>query len=531
MLARVFAVDGDDHEGSRDHLESFVKSSTISVNLGSPTTWEMVLPSDLETRFGASVTTSATSRKRRESSRKQVSSSGSSLKYLIRTPPRANVGTGSPSSSLGSSASLSLSHGFSSFEPPVPYQDLLCWPSLEDFLVTAPEWANCSICSELFDEPVEWPGCEHIFCKSCVTRILNYGHRECPLCRGMLPNDCGFDDLPHSTRMSSAMLLLPARCRWGLETTRKKPVTPLPELGSAPSSSSAAVSISHSNSFDPLSSSFGSPSSSSSTSNMDLYMRNSAQSLQWEPREDGRGCPEIVPLSSLPEHHATCPYAPVRCLFPGCRYVQLRMDIESHQLQCPHQPATCPNCSGRFSKTSLPSHLQQCPEARITCDCGESMLRKALAEHTRVSCANAELACLYQRHGCSYRGMRSSLDNHLIQCPYHAMRGYIEQTELRFSEYDRTIERLESMILSMRTQLHSQNTRNSSRSAHPSMGSYATLGLSSIGSRSSMSSSQHSSSNIIHPSVGPVGHGPRSGRYWDDDAAGGDSDDEFSLHL
>lgn len=519
-------MEGPDQLGSKDHLESFIKPLAISPTRVSPPTWEMVLPSELENRFGASIFTSTSTRKNRISTTKPSSSSGTSLKYLIRTPPRANIGTGSLPSSLGSSASLSLSlpEALASFDSHVPREDLLSWPHLEDFLVTIPEWANCSICSELFDDPVEWPGCEHVFCRSCVMRILNYGHRDCPLCRGMLPNDCGFDDLQRSTRMSSALLLLPTRCRWGL-TTRRKPHTPLPELGSTPSSSSAIASSSHA-SFDPLSSSFGSPSSSSS---VEAYMRPSSQALQWEPREDDSCCLEIVPLSSLPEHHSICPYAPVRCLFPGCRRILLRMDIEPHQLQCPYQPAQCPDCEHQFSKTSLIAHLQQCPEAHITCDCGETFLRKALSEH-RLTCPNAELACNYQRHGCTYLGKRSTMDDHVEHCPYHALRGYIEQTELRLQEYDRTIERLESSLLAMRTQLHHQNSRNSSRFAHPSMGSYATLGLSSVGSRNA-ASPQYSSSTSSHPSVGPVGHGPRSGRYWDDDAVGGDSDDEFSIYL
>lgn len=397
-------------------------------------------------------------------------------------------------------------------------EELLRWPQLEDFFVTIPEWAVCSVCSELYDCPVSWPNCDHTFCKTCVTRILNYGHRECPLCRGLLPNEFGFDELVVSNRMASAILLLPVRCRWGITSKRSPHATPS-TLRSSPSSSSMA-SLSQL-SFGQVSSSVGSVGSerASSISSLEQYMRELPEP-KWAPRADEEGCLDIVPLSSLPNHLLTCEHAPVRCTFRGCRKIVKRKDIEAHQSDCPYKTAQCEYCMRDFTRATLAAHQQECPEISITCDCRETMLRKAMSIHCATMCPYAHLACPYSGHGCLYSGPRRELDAHLAICPYEALKGFIAQTENRFQEYDRTIERLESMILSLRSQVHNQS-RNTPRQVPQALHS------------SSTRAAQVSSSSAFPgpaSSGGQVGHGARRGRFWDDYGQDG-SDDEFSIYL
>jgi hypothetical protein len=531
--------------GSKAYLESLVQPPLLLRTQKPGSSWEFVLPSEIESSFGVSVRPSTTRAKKRDSTTKVTIGDGTpikSLKYLIQTPPKAKTPNQSLVSSCDSGASAPAAlHGHGSIERGVYAKDeLYRWPKLEDFLVTLPEWSVCAICSEMFDEPVQWPACDHTFCKACVTRIMTYGHRECPLCRGGVPNDFGFEDLQPSQRMVSAMLLLPVRCRWGLcSKTRRSSSSS--DLGSTTmdSSSEATTSGQASSfgqlSFGPLSGSIGSIGSerSGSVSSLEAYMRDYPES-PWTPREDGYGCEEIFPLASLSSHLETCPFAPVICLFTGCRKTFPRSEIEAHQEECPHKPVDCPHCKSSQPTALLSAHLRSCPEVSIECVCGQRMARKEMREHTFTECPEAPLACPFAKHGCQHQGPRGDLSVHLKGCPYEAIKGFIERTESRFEEYDRTIEKLESMVLSLRSALHQQTSRHTSRPSRASIGtsSHASSCHLFPSSTLAQSISQHSASGLFQQSQGgQVGHGPRKGRFWDDDNFDIDSDDEFSIYL
>lgn len=517
-LVRSLEAAEDDNVGSKEYLASLIAPPAINRSAESSRSWEFVDLCQLEESSRVSVRSSTTNRKSHSNVYKSDGTPVKSLKYMIHTPPRPVLVPGSLPSSTGSTPNFSVLSSSGDVSPDL-YAELNHWPELEDLLVTVPEWANCSICSELFDEPVEWPGCEHIFCKSCVTRILNFGHRDCPLCRGTLPNDCGFDDLALSSRMASAISLLPSRCRWGLLAVRKRKVSNALDLGSTPSSSSQTNSL-----LGFHSASYGTP--SSSMSSIDLYMKSAAPEIAWIPAATPKSCPEIVPLQSLPEHHLNCPYTPVRCLYPDCRQIFPRFEIETHQETCVHKPTACNLCSAtNLSKLTLPGHLAVCPESKITCECGETFLRKAHAEHVRDTCVFADLPCKFAKHGCPYVGPRNALDNHLATCPYEALKGYIAHTEERFQEYDKTIERLESMILSLRTQIHHNNPRNIARNASGHANASSSQPTSWNQSRNSHSTSPFS----LSTSTGPVGHGNRKNRFWYDDSLDQDSDEDSMM--
>jgi len=55
----------------------------------------------------------------------------------------------------------------------------------ERFVPVPPEEFICSICSLVFEDPVQRAACEHIFCKACITHWINL-ERSCPVDRGRL---------------------------------------------------------------------------------------------------------------------------------------------------------------------------------------------------------------------------------------------------------------------------------------------------------------------------------------------------------
>merc|ERR1711920_1032032 len=62
--------------------------------------------------------------------------------------------------------------------------------------LTVAEALRCSICTEVFDQPVFWGGrpCQHAFCRVCIEACLQQSP-TCPTCRGTLNME---DALVHS---------------------------------------------------------------------------------------------------------------------------------------------------------------------------------------------------------------------------------------------------------------------------------------------------------------------------------------------
>jgi hypothetical protein len=44
---------------------------------------------------------------------------------------------------------------------------------------------KCSICLEVFENPIMSPNCEHLFCKECINRWIGQ-HISCPIDRNNL---------------------------------------------------------------------------------------------------------------------------------------------------------------------------------------------------------------------------------------------------------------------------------------------------------------------------------------------------------
>lgn len=52
---------------------------------------------------------------------------------------------------------------------------------------------ECSICMNVIVEPVNLPGCNHLFCAACVLNTFKNSKRKCPLCRKLMPGNIKFD--------------------------------------------------------------------------------------------------------------------------------------------------------------------------------------------------------------------------------------------------------------------------------------------------------------------------------------------------
>lgn len=363
------------------------------------------------------------------------------------------------------------------------------WPQLDDFLIKIPFWCACPICSELFKDPVEWYKCKHTFCRNCLERIVNYGNRECPLCRQNIPNEMSLDEFKANKKVKEAILLLPVRCRWSLTSHLKKErknikslredneslreeenesraIPIFPNVSSSPSLSSSSFSNSFQASQVLIKSSGSSWSGSPLISSLEDFMKEMPEPV-WVSREDNEACQYICTLSTFSNHLLFCEHTPVRCLFPGCRIVLPFLYIKSHQLECPFRPSKCPHCKIDLIFSSLASHFVSCPQFVITCSCGLTMTNEEHSLHKMNTCPLEIVVCPHHVYGCNYSSSRNTIHLHLENCHYEAVKGFIIQTENKFSEYDKTIERLENSIIYLKSMIHQQNKySNSSHASH-----------------------------------------------------------------
>ena len=57
----------------------------------------------------------------------------------------------------------------------------------------------CAICAEPFRKPLCTP-CGHIFCRECITTVINGSNRRCPICRSRLESVNSLAPVTHSVR-------------------------------------------------------------------------------------------------------------------------------------------------------------------------------------------------------------------------------------------------------------------------------------------------------------------------------------------
>eukprot|EP00930_Biecheleria_cincta_P042830 TRINITY_DN29470_c0_g1_i1.p1 TRINITY_DN29470_c0_g1~~TRINITY_DN29470_c0_g1_i1.p1 ORF type:complete len:309 (+),score=26.77 TRINITY_DN29470_c0_g1_i1:94-927(+) len=66
-----------------------------------------------------------------------------------------------------------------------------------------PAEVACSLCLDLLHDPIS-TSCKHVYCRSCLARVLATGHTICPLCRRSLR---GFDTCTAATHAASISLI------------------------------------------------------------------------------------------------------------------------------------------------------------------------------------------------------------------------------------------------------------------------------------------------------------------------------------
>jgi hypothetical protein len=104
-------------------------------------------------------------------------------------------------------------------------------------------------------------------------------------------------------------------------------------------------------------------------------------------------------------------------------------------------------------------HRSICP-SEVTCEfCDEHIPQQSLSRHIE-SCPSVIIACIHDKHGCSWKGQRSSADIHSSSCAYQALKGFFSIYDTRMSDLveenlllKRQIEALEGSLRALQTTL------------------------------------------------------------------------------
>jgi len=305
-------------------------------------------------------------------------------------------------------------------------------PTIDDLTVSsAPEWALCSVCHEIFKRP-SITRCGHTFCYACVVEVVSR-KGNCPLCRQEIN---GLLSISTNYQMKQVLSGLLVRCRYGV-VLKSSPFSPshspfLSSTSSSPASSS-------------LSSSSFSSASSTSSSNV-LYI--------WELDPDG--CRETFEFGNRSKHESQCMHAPVTCFNEGCLAKVKRKDIEQHMAECVHGVMKC-ICGEIIQFQHQEKHAIVCPERIVQCSrkCGASYLLRQQEEHLE-SCPNVEIPCPHFSFGCKFKAKREEHQSHLSECLYEKLKDYLVQTQDQIRQLVKISHSQQKEITALKTALAAQ---------------------------------------------------------------------------
>ena len=118
------------------------------------------------------------------------------------------------------------------------------------------------------------------------------------------------------------------------------------------------------------------------------------------------------------EREGGCVYAAVVC--SNCSVQLKKKDEWSHATtECRMRMVHCQYCNKEDTHQAMSSHYQQCTQFPLPCslDCGTSVPRCLLQDHTDHSCPQRALLCPFSRFGCSHPLLQESeVTSHIASC-------------------------------------------------------------------------------------------------------------------
>ncbi|CAO3665549.1 unnamed protein product [Rhizopus microsporus] len=154
-----------------------------------------------------------------------------------------------------------------------------------------------------------------------------------------------------------------------------------------------------------------------------------------------------------------CQYTMTCCELEECQELFLKRDLGSHTEKCQFRTSKCFMCKKKLKVFELQSHFDLCPAEIIECTfCKTSRSRLEHTSHID-ECPQYKLDCNYRDFGCSWKGERQDLSDHLANCPYEALKGYLHQQQQTERSLREDILRLSKENQSLKCQQYEMQQR------------------------------------------------------------------------
>ncbi|KAF9022774.1 hypothetical protein BGZ52_000635 [Haplosporangium bisporale] len=153
---------------------------------------------------------------------------------------------------------------------------------------------------------------------------------------------------------------------------------------------------------------------------------------------------EVIALSRICDELMV--YCPHKSL--GCDHVCQRIQIGQHlKDDCIYIGTLCrvEECRKKLLKKDLSEHMESCPYKRVDC----------LMCNTKVQKSQLQIIpCTLSEFGCPWTGPRFDLAAiHIPQCPYEAIRGFLEQNKQRVEALEQENNHLRTIFHDLRPQV------------------------------------------------------------------------------
>ncbi|KAF9434903.1 hypothetical protein BGZ76_007228 [Entomortierella beljakovae] len=111
-----------------------------------------------------------------------------------------------------------------------------------------------------------------------------------------------------------------------------------------------------------------------------------------------------------------------------CNTKVLKSELSEHHKTCPAESVTCPHCETTRTRLRHLEHIKECPQQIISCTLSE--------------------------FGCPWKGPRFDLEpSHTPQCPYEAIRGFLEISKAKTESLEQENRQLKGMFHDLKPQI------------------------------------------------------------------------------
>ena len=155
-------------------------------------------------------------------------------------------------------------------------------------------------------------------------------------------------------------------------------------------------------------------------------------------------CGHVCTVEKADEHE--CAFEDTKCV---CGEWVIRSELSTHEEECRMRKVKCQHCDELIEYWFMEEHIGNCDMVPVDCPflCGEKTTLRNLENHEKSECLEAEHDCPCKDEGCTFRGKRKDIAEHVQNEVYEHIRLIKTGVQEKINTLNSSIERtnLESM--------------------------------------------------------------------------------------